>query len=111
MPAKRSRGGQPNNRNAEKHGFYGKAMSKGMRAILGAAAKLDPHDLEVEIALLRTAIRKLVEADPSNLTVLTLALRALVRMMALNYAMSDEQQEDLHRTLQDLLHDLAPARS
>lgn len=111
MTANRSRGAQPKNSNARKHGFYGAAFTNAARAVLKRAAGIDPNSLEDEITLLRARIFELQRADPSNITVLTLALHSLVRMIALNYSMSPEQQDDLTHTLQDLIHDLTPARS
>lgn len=111
MSAKRSRGAQPNNKNARKHGFYEGAFTNAARAVLKLAGDVDADSLVDEITLLRARIFELQRADPSNITVLTLALHSLVRMIALNYSMSPEQQEDLTHSLRDLIHDLTPERS
>lgn len=104
----RKRGAQPGNRNALKHGFYASALSAKQRNILRRAARIDPHDLEQEISLLRSRIHQLVATEPDNLQVLTLAGRLLVRMVAVNYGLSKVQEEGIHDSLKELVETLMP---
>jgi hypothetical protein len=101
-------GAQPGNRNALKHAFYSDALTRKGRNLLRRAAQLDPHDLEQEIALLRSRIHVLVAAEPDNLYVLTLAGRLLVKMIATHYGLSLTQETGIHESLKDLIQGLVP---
>ena len=104
----RKRGAQPENKNARKHGFYEDALIGGQRKILRRALDLDPHELEQEIALLRARMHKLVAVSPDNLTVLVLAGRLLVKMVATHYGLNLAQETGIHESLKDLIETLAP---
>jgi ribosomal protein L34 len=106
--AKRRQGGQPKNTNARKHGFYAGAVTSYGRNVLRRAALLDPGELVEEIALLRSRIHILLKADPENLQVLLLGLRQLTKMVAVNYGLTHEQQQEIHSSLRQLILDLAP---
>jgi hypothetical protein len=107
MP-RRNQGGQPGNTNARKHGFYADALGARARNILHRASEIPAHEIEREIALLRARIHQLVATEPDNITVLTLALRTLVRMVALNHGLNEEQETGIHQSLRDLIQDLSP---
>jgi len=106
--ARRKPGGQPDNKNARKHGFYAGALGSKAKNILRRASQLDAHDIEAEIALLRARIHQLVATEPDNLAVLNLALRTLVRMVALNHGLDEAQETGIHDSLRDLIQDLTP---
>lgn len=107
--ARRKPGAQPKNKNAHKHGFYAGALSAAQRKVLRRAAALDPAELTQEIALLRARIAELLEAEPSNLQVLILALRQLTKMVAINYGLSAGEQDEVHDSLRDLILSLTPS--
>ncbi len=107
--AKNNPGGQAGNTNARKHGFYMGALPREQQNVLRRASKIDPKELKIEIDLLRTRIFLLVKAEPANLAVLNLALRTLVRLIALNHGLTDTQQTDIHDSLKDLITSLSPA--
>ncbi|OGF22111.1 MAG: hypothetical protein A2V63_13400 [Candidatus Eisenbacteria bacterium RBG_19FT_COMBO_70_11] len=111
MPFRSKPGGQPGNQNARKHGFYSRALTSHQRAILRAAARLDPTEVKHEISLLRARIAMLVEADPDNITVLTLALNTLVKLMAMKHRLSDNQQGEMTDALRDLIDQFSPGGS
>lgn len=108
MPRRR-RGGQQGNANARKHGFYADALGPKARKVLKRAQRIDPSELEEEIALMRTKIHQLVDNDPDNISVLTLAGGLLVRMVALHHGLTDEQESGIHESFKALLTSLAPA--
>ena len=105
----RKKGAQPGNRNALKHGYYAGAMPAKQQAVLRKAAVIPPKELEHEIALLRSRIFELVKLAPENLIVLTMALRTLVRLVALHHGLNAQQEGELHDSLRDLIVSLAPA--
>jgi hypothetical protein len=104
----RKRGAQPRNRNALRHGFYSGALTKKMRAVLRRAEKIDPQELQNEIDIMRTQMWHLIDASPKNLTVLTLAARVLVKMVAVDYGMGREQEDGIHESLASLIRELVP---
>jgi len=109
VPFNRKRGAQPKNRNALKHGFYSEALTPDARKILKRAERIDSRELQHEIDLMRTAMFRLTEIDPKNVTVLVLTGRLLVKMIAVKYGMSKEQEDGIHDSLRTLLLDLQPA--
>src|SRR4030067_32889 len=115
MPFRSKPGGQPGNQNARKHGFYSRALTSHQRALLRAAPRPpprpDPTEVKHEISLLRARIAMLVEADPDNITVLTLALNTLVKLMAMKHRLSDNQQGEMTDALRDLIDQFSPGGS
>ena len=64
MSTRRSRGAQPGNTNALKHGFYSRTFR---RIESGDLTDLADLDLSNEINLLRVYIRRLAEDEPENM--------------------------------------------
>jgi hypothetical protein len=102
-PPKRSPGGQPGNLNALKHGFYSKALTRAARQQVDNAHELPVDDLTEEIALLRGRIKRLLEAEPDNLHLLTRALERLARLCATHYHMSGSDADRLTTAVQSVL--------
>lgn len=110
---RRRRGGQPGNRNAFVHGFYGRRLELDRKELAGA--KLPPSDsLDDEIAMLRLSIRKLVERgvatqgleeDLLMLRTLSLAVMALNRMVKTRYFLADREsfgRDIVHQALEQI---------
>lgn len=108
MAFNRKRGAQPGNRNALKHGFYAGALTHKVRDVLRRAQAIDPKELKHEIDILRTQMFQLVKNDPDNVTVLTMAMRTLVRLIALNHGLNADQENDLHHSMRTLILSLVP---
>ena len=80
---KRNKGAQPGNRNARKHGFYSKVMTRSEKLELQKAVSVE--GLGDEIALLRLKIFQLLERDPDNLNLVLQASDILGRLVHINY--------------------------
>ena len=104
--AKRRRGAQPRNKNAWKHGFYSDALSPDAQKVFKHALTIDVTELRDETALMRTALYQLAKIEPDNVEVLSLVASRLTRMVALQYGMNKEQQQELHTSFVDLIDDL-----
>ena len=109
-PAPRKRGAQPGNRNAFKHGFYMGMFRKDAQAVLRRARRLDPHELKEEIATMRTKMYEFGLAEPDNLTTFVLAGRLLVKMVAIDFGLSRDEENAVHESLQTLIRDLAAGK-
>ena len=100
-----SKGGAPwGNRNARKHGFYSKKLTRKQQHALEAAS--DVHGLDQEIALLRIKIQSIVETDPDNHELLIKAMSSLTRMVKAKTMMRDDH-EGLHTGLLNVFNDIA----
>ncbi len=104
--AKRRPGAQPHNKNAWKHGFFSGALSPEAQEVFKHALKVDLTDIRNETALMRTALYQLAKIDPDNVELLSLIASRLTRMVAIQYGMSKEQQQELHASFVDLVDDL-----
>ena len=80
---KRNKGDQPGNRNARKHGFYSKVLTRSEKLELQKAVSVE--GLGDEIALLRLKIFQLLERDPDNLNLVLQASDILGRLVHINY--------------------------
>ena len=76
---KRSRGAQPGNQNARKHGYYSGVLTPEQENDLQDAALID--DLDHEIAVLRVKIASIMKNNPYNYPLLLQALSLLTRML------------------------------
>ena len=76
---RRKRGGQPDNRNAWKHGFYASALTPEEQETLKMA--IDLKGLNAEIAVLRVKLMELVSHQGTSHQLLLLAARTLTRMV------------------------------
>ena len=75
----RTRGAQPGNQNARKHGYYSTALSGAGKRKLNQAAQV--YGLDGEIALLRASLKAVVEQDPTNVRLISEAASTLARLM------------------------------
>jgi len=76
----RSRGGQPGNQNARKHGFYSSSLSQ--REICEFLNLTNLEGLDREVAVLRLKIKSVLAADPDNRRV----FRDIAALIAARYA-------------------------
>ena len=102
--AKRTRGAQPANRNALKHGFYAKTLSEAEKLDLEAAA--DIEGLDDEIALLRVKIKHALERDPDNLDILLDASATLARLVKLRYGLTAKEGHSIQDNIMKVLKEL-----
>lgn len=109
MSRGRTKGGQPKNQNARKHGFYSAAF-KGvsLEKIFRRAQDLDAHQLYDEIVALRTTLFQHVSLNKEDAKVVELLARTLVRAIGINHALTKQQQDGIHDSMIDLLHTLLP---
>ena len=105
MP-KRKPGGQQGNKNAWKHGIYSAALGKRARKIFEKAMGIDPKDLRQEIAVLRTTLAEVVAHEPGNVEIVALVARTLTRMVAVNFGLNEQEQDELHTSFVDLIDSL-----
>jgi hypothetical protein len=106
-PARRLRGGQPGNTNALKHGLYAQALTRAQADLAAQAAQLHPLDLEAEIALLRSRIATLLQAEPDNAELLFEGIRTLARIAATHAALTRDEEDELGDTVRDVLSHFA----
>ncbi len=92
MAGRRGRSGPPGNQNARRHGLYARALSAAQAARLRSARRL-PLDLREEIALLRSRLAHLVEAEPQNIAALTDGLRTMTRMLLAQRQLRGEETD------------------
>ncbi len=104
--AKRKRGGQPNNKNAFKHGIYSGLYGPDAEKVFEQALGVDPKDLRQEIAVLRTTLAQVVNIEKGNVEVLALVARTLTRMVAVNYGLNKDEQNELHGSFLELIDEL-----
>ncbi|MFA5378252.1 MAG: hypothetical protein WC455_21035 [Dehalococcoidia bacterium] len=102
--AKRSRGAQPANRNALKHGFYAKTLTEAEKVDLETAA--DITGLDDEIALLRVKIKHALERDPDNLDILLDASTTLARLVKLRYGLTEKDSHSIQDNIVKVLTEL-----
>jgi hypothetical protein len=109
--AKRRPGGQPDNKNAEKHGYYAAAVSPAMRNALRRAQRLQDGDtLRNEIALARAHVYQLLQLDPTNHEILRGFLNTIARMLRDQYNLSRNEEHELGAALTEMLAELMPDR-
>lgn len=108
--AKRTRGGQKGNTNALKHGRYSDAWSglfgKEAKQVFDDAVAIGPRNISTEIAGFRTAMWRMAKKEPENLEVLAVAARTLCRMVAVNYGLTKDEQQELHTSFLDLIQEV-----
>ncbi len=101
----RKRGGQPDNQNARKHGFYSKVMDEAGRLDFELAT--DVNGIDDEIALLRVKIKSLLEHDPENIKLIMQATNTLAGLVKTSYNMTKEQRKGLKEAIGNVLRDVA----
>jgi hypothetical protein len=71
----RSRGGQPGNQNARKHGYYSRHLLPKQARQIGRATRV--QGLDSEIALLRIKLKSVAQNDPGNLALMARLTRTI----------------------------------
>ena len=106
MPrANRKRGGQPDNQNARKHGFYSKVLDEAEQLDFELATGVE--GIDDEIALLRVKIKSLLEHDPENIKLIMQATNTLAGLVKTSYNMTKEQRKGLKEAIGNVLRDVA----
>ena len=91
----RSRGGQPGNQNARKHGYYSNALSGLDRADLKEASSIT--GLDDEIALVRARLKSVVKNNPDNVQLIAHLASTLAKLMRTNEKLSSFKMEDFEQ--------------
>ncbi len=101
MAKKRTRGAQPGNTNAVRHGLYSSRLSAHQRAALAEARELDPAELSEEIALVRARLAVFLEHDRpgQRLDLVLTAARTLAHLAAVHHRLSGQAQQDLAQSV------------
>ena len=102
---KRSKGGQPGNQNARKHGFYSRALDEAEALHLEDAAEVE--GLDEEIAVLRIRLRRLLEECPERLDLQLDAANTITRMVRTRYQISQDQRKSLKDAIGKVLEEVA----
>jgi hypothetical protein len=101
---KKKRGAQKGNQNARKHGFYSSALTKEqLREVEDARAV---EGLDEEIALFRVKFKALVECDPENIELISLALLRLERLLRAKHAVSGSDKKAIGERVAAILKDI-----
>jgi len=98
---RRKRGGQKDNRNARKHGFYSVTLSPAQTRQLWNITNLEGVD--PEIAFIRVKLQSSLQHDPGNLRVIREASRLLVKRYSANYWLDPADRSYLKTVVENLL--------
>ena len=101
----RKRGGQPDNQNARKHGFYSRVLDEAEQFDFELATGVE--GIDDEIALLRVKIKSLLEHDPENIKLIMQATNTLAGLVKTSYNMTKEQRKGLKEAIGNVLRDIA----
>ena len=101
----RKRGGQPDNQNARKHGFYSRVLDEAEQLDFELATGV--NGIDDEIALLRVKIKSILEKDPENIRLIMQATNTLAELVKTSYNMSKEQGKGLKEAIGNVLRDVA----
>ena len=102
---KRKRGGQPDNQNARKHGFYSKVLNEAEQLDFELASGVE--GIDDEIALLRVKIKSVLEHEPENIRLIMQATNTLAGLVKTSYNMTKEQRKGLKEAIGNVLRDVA----
>jgi hypothetical protein len=107
MPArvKRKRGGQPDNQNARKHGFYSRVLDEAEQLDFELAVGVE--GIDDEIALLRVKMKSLLEHDPENIKLIMQATNTLAGLVKTSYKITKEQRKGLKEAIANVLREVA----
>ena len=107
MPAKvkRKRGGQPDNQNARKHGFYSNVLDEAGRLDFELASGVE--GIDDEIALLRVKIKSILARDTENIKLIMQAANTLARLVRTRYKIGKEDKKGLKEAIANVLRDVA----
>ncbi len=103
MGRKRTRGAQPGNRNALKHGLYSSRLDEEGREALREAQQLDPAELRGEIDLLRARLAILLSKAPNRFDLVLVAARAIALLAATRYRLSPKATDDLAQSMANVI--------
>ena len=101
----KSRGGQPDNQNATKHGFYATVLKKAEQLELEAASEVE--GLDEEIAVMRMKLRQLIEQHPDRIDLHMDAASVLARLIRIQHQLTPEQGKGLKQAIQMVIKDIA----
>jgi len=90
---KRPRGGQPDNHNARKHGFYSRAFKRPDRSNFEDAARV--AGLDQEISLLRAQLKIVLQRDPENARLIAHIASTLARLMRTNSKLPHNTEQNM----------------
>ena len=102
---KKTRGAQPGNQNALKHGFYAKVLQEADKMELSMAAEVE--GLDEEIAVLRLKLRQLIEQHPERVDLHMNAAGVLARLIRIQHQLTPEQHKGLKEAIKVVLRDVA----
>ena len=102
---KRKRGGQPDNQNARKHGFYSKVLDEADQLDFELASGVE--GIDDEIALLRVKIKTILENDPENIKLIMQVTNTLAKLVKTRYNITKEQKKGLKEAIGNVLRDVA----
>ena len=102
---KRKPGGQQGNQNARKHGFYSRALTPELLALMGPAKQLE--GVELELALARAKVKSIAVNDPRNCAVLCDALAVVARLEGMRQRHGRHTSLKVSRALKLVLESLA----
>ncbi|MFC1875519.1 hypothetical protein ACFLY3_05185 [Chloroflexota bacterium] len=101
----RKRGGQPDNQNARKHGFYSRVLDEAEQLDFELAT--DVEGIDDEIALLRTKIKSVLRHSPERIDIIMQATNTLARLVRTKYNISKEDKRSLKEAIANVLRDVA----
>ncbi len=93
------------NQNARKHGYYSSVLTEEEQQEYERAMLIDGFD--DEIALLRVKIKSLVDNNPENVRLITLALNTLTRMVMSKNNVEPARKETVADTITNILKGVA----
>jgi len=101
----KTRGGQPGNQNAKKHGFYSKVLTEAEKLELNEAASIE--GLDAEIAIMRFKLKQLLEQCPERIDLHMSAASTLARLIRIQYQITPEQKNRLKDAITMVIKDVA----
>jgi hypothetical protein len=101
----RKRGGQPDNQNARKHGFYSRVLDEAEQLDFELATGVE--GLDDEIALLRTKIKSVLRHSPERIDLIMQATNTLARLVRTKYNISKGDKRSLKEAIANVLRDVA----
>jgi len=101
----RKRGGQPDNQNARKHGFYSRVLDEAEQLDFELATGVE--GIDDEIALLRTKIKSVLRHSPERIDIIMQAINTLARLVRTKYKISKEDKRSLKEAITNVLRDVA----
>lgn len=94
-PRKRSRGAQPGNYNALRHGLYSRHLDAAALAAFQAAQTLKPDELTAELALARARLDALIKAGGLTHQDVDLAIHRVMKVAAAVHRLTPQNSASL----------------